>query len=700
MRTLLASALLLALMAPAAAQQAMPQVPSVNTDDVFPIIPHGTAKAQNDYVNAQVLSNFVGSTTSFVATGGETAATLADRASFKGVSFDVRSDWGLACDGVTDDSAKFSFMVALLNTSNAQATRLIFPGTCLIQWSNYTFSNAVNLYGLSGGGIKIAAGPLNGSLLTWTTAGAIYVNGFTLDFNHNATAGFTIGLNFNNSSINAYVDGSSFLNGGANPSSSNSYAMIQSNAFNEVSVTNSKFTWDTPTDNNHHKSINLGCATASICGGEVRITDNDALNSGFGVFNITGPFIAERNTVNGLAYGAGIAFEPPFTHPDDTVKKCLISNNVLMNTAAAPDVLGTVLAGIEVGNSGCIISHNFTYNTCGEGIKNGGSNLVVGNTMMDWGTCNSGALGNSAISSRGNSFQAGSDNSSYYGDNYSANDGAIPGATTQYGYSDGNNVVSSQLGTNDLYGSLGTYHISGGSHFASTGRVTLGQDRVPMIVPSSGSMGNNGALTLTTALDQTYPAAYFYVPAGAISSGSALGFYYGVMSSANAVTLYNNLYISGTPNIPTSPTVFVTTGPGAYTQATGANIGAWTYNLKGNQLGPNEEIQAHGVITCNNSAGAKTFNLTYGTLFFVTIAPTTSAIQSFQGGFQNDGVTNRQTLTATSNGQLANGVAIPANGAVDSTATQALKALLKLATDTDYVILQSLTVEQIHAPLN
>ena len=49
----------------------------------------------------------------------------------------------------------------------------------------------------------------------------------------------------------------------------------------------------------------------------------------------------------------------------------------------------------------------------------------------------------------------------------------------------------------------------------------IGGSTIPLILPSSGSMGNNGALTLTTALDSSYANAFFYMPASAIASGSA-----------------------------------------------------------------------------------------------------------------------------------------------------------------------------------
>ena len=228
-----------------------------------------------------------------------------------------------------------------------------------------------------------------------------------------------------------------------------------------------------------------------------------------------------------------------------------------------------------------------------------------------------------------------------------------------------------------------------------TTRQTLAQSRVPMILPSSGSMANNGALTLTTAVDQTYPDAYFYMPAGAIAVGSVAGFYYGQMSSASAATLYNNLYVSGTPTIPASPVAFVTTGPGAYTQTTGSVITAHNISIPGGFLGPNDEVQSHGVIDYNNSAGVKTIALGYGAFTYGIVNPSTTSAQSFQAGFANVGKQSRQGQTGTTAMGLGTIAGTYVNGTIDATSNQNLVAALKLATATDYVILQSYTAERI-----
>jgi hypothetical protein len=122
------------------------------------------------------------------------------------------------------------------------------------------------------------------------------------------------------------------------------------------------------------------------------------------------------------------------------------------------------------------------------------------------------------------------------------------------------------------------------------------QNAIPVILPSSGSIGNNGALTLTTALPAIFTRAYMYFPANAISAGSAAGLYYVVMSSTTAGTIYNNTLTSGEATIPSSPTAFATTGPGAYTQTTASDITLALFTLYGGTLGD------RGVMVINQQA--------------------------------------------------------------------------------------------------
>jgi hypothetical protein len=208
-------------------------------------------------------------------------------------------------------------------------------------------------------------------------------------------------------------------------------------------------------------------------------------------------------------------------------------------------------------------------------------------------------------------------------------------------------------------------------------------------------MGNNGALSGLTAVATTYPNAYVWMPSGAISAGSAAGWYYATFSSATAATVFNNTYTSGTPAIPGSPTAFVTTGPGAYTQTTGSNIAAYTLAIPGNTIGVNGSIQIVGVRTFNNSAGAKTFTTNYGAYAFSTLASTTTTTFGFLGGFSNRAVANVQVPLTNANASIAGNAVALVYGAIDSTSAQNLVMNMQLAVNTDNMTLENTVVQMI-----
>lgn len=217
---------------------------------------------------------------------------------------------------------------------------------------------------------------------------------------------------------------------------------------------------------------------------------------------------------------------------------------------------------------------------------------------------------------------------------------------------------------------------------------TLIETGIPFVL-TSGSMGNNGALTLTTAVATAYPNAYVYMPAGAISAGSTAGWYYAVFSTTTAATVYNNTYTSGTPTIPGSPTAFSTTGPGAFTFSTGSSYTGVTATLAANTLGINGSVELIWTATANNSANAK-----YARALFGGQTPAGATAFTTQGSgrwnatVQNRGVTNAQT---TNGAQWANGQLSTANStaAVNTAADVAVASNLYLSSSTS----DTLTVE-------
>lgn len=154
--------------------------------------------------------------------------------------------------------------------------------------------------------------------------------------------------------------------------------------------------------------------------------------------------------------------------------------------------------------------------------------------------------------------------------------------------------------------------VGGGALAASVANV-LQKTAIPFIIAPTGTMANNGAITLGTALPSTYANAYIYLPAGAVAAGvpAAAAWLFCQMSSATVGTVFNNAYTTGVPTIPTSPTAFATTGPGAYTGVTTAVTGP-QITIPANTLGANGTLRIFSLWTNPSTAGNKTDAVSVG----------------------------------------------------------------------------------------
>lgn len=236
--------------------------------------------------------------------------------------------------------------------------------------------------------------------------------------------------------------------------------------------------------------------------------------------------------------------------------------------------------------------------------------------------------------------------------------------------------------------------VSSGS---ASGNQTLMQSGIPFILSSSGSVGNNCAITGLTAMQTTYASAYIWMPASAVASGVAAGWYYYVASSATAGTCYSNTYTSGQPEIPASPTAFSTTGPGAFTQTTGTQIIGPTVSVPAGSMGVNGELTFDGDATVPATANTKIVNYTFGGASHGVSAFNTNATSAFGWllRIRNRGVATAQMVNApNNNGEPGSGTSGPNFIAINTSSAQNLSYNLQLSVATDYIVLESYSVKE------
>lgn len=224
----------------------------------------------------------------------------------------------------------------------------------------------------------------------------------------------------------------------------------------------------------------------------------------------------------------------------------------------------------------------------------------------------------------------------------------------------------------------------------------LGQSNVPLILVSSGSIGNNGALTAITATNTTYANCFMWFPTGAISAGSVANWYFVQMASTTAGTIFNNTYTSGTPAVPASPTAFVTTGPGAYVQTTATDIPAYQITIPAGLIQLTDRFRLTGFYSMTNSAGNKLFKVKLGAVTLRNPTVTTQAGYSdllVIAPIIKTAVAVQPAMTASPFGQASN-----ANGAIavtDISTSQVLSVTLQIAAAADNLSLDQILAERI-----
>jgi hypothetical protein len=252
----------------------------------------------------------------------------------------------------------------------------------------------------------------------------------------------------------------------------------------------------------------------------------------------------------------------------------------------------------------------------------------------------------------------------------------------------GQRVVASDLG-------YATFVYNGSSWICPHPVTLQPTGGLPFIYPTSGTVGNNGALSGITAVPIAYPSCWMYMPANAIFSGSTAGWYYCTMSSTTAGTLFNNTVSAlfatptGSTAIPATPVAFVTTGPGAFTQST-AEAPWMTWTLPAGLFTANSELTITYRASCANNANAKKVSLYFGGS---DQAQNNTLISAAGGVFQfvvsNSGVINSQSIMPNNYGGYAAASGVVSKSSVNWTGSQNVSLTINPgAAASDWVVLE------------
>jgi hypothetical protein len=251
---------------------------------------------------------------------------------------------------------------------------------------------------------------------------------------------------------------------------------------------------------------------------------------------------------------------------------------------------------------------------------------------------------------------------------------------------------ASALSTVIVQGGTGSGGGGGGGGAGGT-LSTLAFSGIPMIVPSNGTVATNGAITLVTALPAVFPAAWVYLPAGAVAGGAA-GVYYATFSSTTVGTVYTafatpQTTVPWSPYIPAGP-VAATGSNAAYTQITGGDIILVNALLPGGSLGNNGLLRLTAYSACPTNGNTKTFSMGIqgGNINGVTL--TNNLTVRTQIEIHNMGDQQHQSFLPSSSGWGASANAVFL-GTQNLANDQVIVAMVRLAVATDYgILLQTL----------
>jgi hypothetical protein len=237
--------------------------------------------------------------------------------------------------------------------------------------------------------------------------------------------------------------------------------------------------------------------------------------------------------------------------------------------------------------------------------------------------------------------------------------------------------------------------VSDGVGWVPDGVQTLFRSAMPVGSAPTGTMGDNGAVTLGTALPNAYAACYLHFPANAISAGSAAGLYYMVMSSTTVGQVFNNTYTSGVPAAPATPTAFVTTGPGAYTAST-SSITFISLTVPGALMGLNGAVDSELSWSETNTANNKTHMVSFGGTNLLN--STLASVASFHAAYAvvNRGSASSQVSRAsasTSGGGWGSNTVSPTYLSINTAADVTLAFGGTKATATDWHGIETFVVK-------
>lgn len=211
---------------------------------------------------------------------------------------------------------------------------------------------------------------------------------------------------------------------------------------------------------------------------------------------------------------------------------------------------------------------------------------------------------------------------------------------------------------------------------------------------------NTNTSGFSVPFDAVWPGLYLRFPANSVVAGFVADGCWCVMQSSTVGTAYNNrLPLLQEPSAPTTLVPFVTTGGGAYTQATLSLLTLASYTITGGSMGAYGKLRFSGLDIQNSSVNNKAYRLTFGGVIFFTVNPAANNVHSIFKTIGNCAKVNFQASEPAGgeNTTIVAGPTNPVYGAIDTSVDQPLTFTQQVQVATDWAILVHHMIELLPA---
>jgi hypothetical protein len=211
--------------------------------------------------------------------------------------------------------------------------------------------------------------------------------------------------------------------------------------------------------------------------------------------------------------------------------------------------------------------------------------------------------------------------------------------------------------------------------------------------------GTTGTIQVQQSFGYVVGWCYTYWPAATLNASSTAGWYLTNMNAAATGVVYNYIYTSGQPILPTVLPALMTTYAGAavsYTQQTAVTLNCVAASIPANLMGINGAIEFDATWANSGTTGATIGAILGATGYALAVGIATNTTARTNTILRNRGVTNAQVANNIFNsGSFSPFSGVNRYSTIDTTVAQTAAHQLQVSGINQWVICESYSIRLI-----